>query len=1145
MKWCSILPLLFARGFSFETCLSHPCGMDHTCSQSMNKVTCTDCPFGKYQGETTSPTQHTCKDCPTGFVSHGDGLCGFQLPTCLIGFGFVNHACQHCANGQYSDEINYEPCKKCPDGYRTTDTLDGCTLLNCPNNEIIVKNVCRLCEQGKQISEENGYKTCVTCSTGKYGIDVGKGCGDCVAGKYQDQTGQLKCKECPAGYVAFNSGSACRLLVCNKGEKKVQDYCVDCDTGYYTDQYTQNVCKECPEGWGTPGKGEPECYCVPGRYGSGGKCKYCEAGKYTDEFGLERFGYVMCKNCDIGKYSHRGKPSCTKCKVGQYQTEKGQPNCIGCVDGKYQNITQNSHKEDTCTDCPIGTFNRRQSATTCKLCPTGQYNNITGQSECKKCDVGKYNDDTGNDDCKICPHGKYQDEHGKDTCKSCEEGKYKDQTGTTMCKECDIGKYLDEVGGIQCKDCDAGKSTTGTGKTTETSCKACCKACIQGKYFFQGSECIYCDIGKYIWTSGESECKMCYPGYYQDLMGKVSCKGCTAGKYQNEYGKATCKDCAAGKYLDKNLQKDSGACIDCPEGKYSSATGLTSDASCTKCPKGKHSSQRGASSEASCISCIKGKYSTLDGATSSDQCKWCSEGKFSNILGASSNTCQYCPAGYYSYGASECTKCPIGQFQDLNGKSSCKVCEGQVKENAQEGATTSDVCTGCPPGFYLEKLDASERCFDCPSGRYSDGGSVRLRNETGYPCKACEEGKVERTKYDEQGNMLARDGTNCEGCTYNSYIDSSGTCASCSDAQIGLNKCECPTDYPYFNGRYCANNITCNNGEFYSCEKITKYDINGNILGFVEECTCKSCPEGKWTNGGVIRECSSLTYCLLKQYNSCTGDTDCTCEWCPDKMWAGSMRTTCIDECDTQIIILNEPGPPSCTCGKNQIVVDAIPSKHGFGGGKTCDECENAWSNGGTVTSCSTCPENYGYNGTGCFRCGEERWSAGGNDECKYICRNGYTFKNRKCIQCPQGQTSHGKVCYNERSQFLQVSFLRPIDCDINTYHDGDGNCVACPDGKFSPGGDVLQCFSNCSQNEFNDGIGNCYACPEGEISLGGSATFCLKHCDVGMKNDEGECVDCEVGKWSDGGYIEVCSNLNCEGVDLQDIQIFKERKCT
>ena len=91
------------------------------------------------------------------------------------------------------------------------------------------------------------------------------------------------------------------------------------------------------------------------------------------------------------------------------------------------------------------------------------------------------------------------------------------------------------------------------------------------------------------------------------------------------------------------------------------------------------------STDAIIQTCSSGKY-TFTGSTNYDsECRDCAAGKYS------------------SEGASQCTHCSAGQYQDATGGNTCKVCSPGTYSG--EGA---DVCTSCTTGRYQSDEGQSE-----------------------------------------------------------------------------------------------------------------------------------------------------------------------------------------------------------------------------------------------------------------------------------------------------------------------------------------------------------------------------------------------------------------------------------------------------
>ena len=204
-----------------------------------------------------------------------------------------------------------------------------------------------------------------------------------------------------------------------------------------------------------------------------------------------------------------------------------------------------------------------------------------------------------------------------------------------------------------------------------------------------------------------------------------------------------------------------------------------------------------------------------------------------------------------------------------------------------------------------------------------------------------------------------------------------------------------------------------------------------------------------------------------------------------------------------------------------------------------CHECRQGKIVSGNVCSDSCDKDEKLVNGT-CEECEQGKWSDGTMTECREECDHGLSDTGSGCQPCSSG-TSVGLNCVAAHYK-LQIS-VRPMDCGINQYID-NGNCTACEEGKNSTGGNVYQCFSDCNDYQFNDGNGDCQPCPNGARG-GGHSTSCLLDCKRGQKNFNGECVDCDPGTWSSGGFVEKCDPLDCTSVTKQLVYQYKQRSTT
>lgn len=154
--------------------------------------------------------------------------------------------------------------------------------------------------------------------------------------------------------------------------------------------------------------------------------------------------------------------------------------------------------------------------------------------------------------------------------------------------------------------------------------------------------------------SGVSASLLCAPGTY-GVSGAEPCTSCAPGTYQPDQGKTSCIAASPGYYAAGTAQTSQSACV---SGTYSSVKG---SAKCLACPAG--------------YQCPTPKTTTPE----------------------------ICPPGRYAAsGASDCEKCPEGNFQGLAGQSDCCICN---------------------PGWY-SATGASAACRKCSDRTpYSNPGS--------------------------------------------------------------------------------------------------------------------------------------------------------------------------------------------------------------------------------------------------------------------------------------------------------------------------------------------------------------------------------------------------------------------------------------
>ena len=161
---------------------------------------------------------------------------------------------------------------------------------------------------------------------------------------------------------------------------------------------------------------------------------------------------MVLNSCDGGYFFKHSDP--TNVVDNLFGSDAGT--CRACGPGKYGKFAETRRQKDTkdnaigtCSDCPIGYYQGKESSPICHACPKGWYqNNNLSPSEFKY--------------CFSCTPGRYQNAEGKTECIDCAENTASRKSAqTTECTNCEIGKAA-EAGSVKCTPCDAGEAGTGT-----------------------------------------------------------------------------------------------------------------------------------------------------------------------------------------------------------------------------------------------------------------------------------------------------------------------------------------------------------------------------------------------------------------------------------------------------------------------------------------------------------------------------------------------------------------------------------------------------------------------------------------------------------------------------------------------------------
>ena len=448
---------------------------------SINNPTCAYCPANTANPNMFSVFQSACITCPNGAISAiGSATC-VQCPLGTATFGNIN--CTQCDKGTYADNTGSITCKQCP-----SSTFNN-------NFASISLSACIMCPVGYISSA--GSNSCTACPVGTYGINIininiNNICLPCLAGHYNNLTGQTECTPCNAGSANINTNSI------------LSTSCIDC---------------------------------LPGTYSLDGadKCLNCPAG--TSSY---LSGTIICALNLPGTFtSSNGSTNATKCQPGYYSDIYGATNCTPCIPG-YINTIYGATSIYNCAPCLAGTFASNSGSFVCNHTPYGYYQDKSGQSESIPCPIGTSNNNTGSTMIS--------------SCLSCEPGKYQNQIGSYLCIICPAGFYQNTSGQSICIPCNSGYYNTMLGSNNISACIACPVGTYSHVIASNLSEtCINTPIGTYTYEIGSSNFTLCEPGSYQNKFKQTSCILCPAGKYNPLVGSSNSSVCIQvpkGHYSD-------------------------------------------------------------------------------------------------------------------------------------------------------------------------------------------------------------------------------------------------------------------------------------------------------------------------------------------------------------------------------------------------------------------------------------------------------------------------------------------------------------------------------------------------------------------------------------------------------------------
>ncbi|XP_061487863.1 sushi, von Willebrand factor type A, EGF and pentraxin domain-containing protein 1 isoform X2 [Rhineura floridana] len=173
-------------------------------------------------------------------------------------------------------------------------------LLVADTNSLEAKKSFLFCRPGSVLRG----RMCVNCPLGTYYSLEHHACESCWIGSYQDEEGQLECKNCPSAsyteYLHARSASECKAQ-CKPGTYSPNglEICESCALGKYQPIAGSKHCISCPENMSTVKRGAME---------------------------ISACGVP----CPSGEFSRSGLMPCHPCPRDYYQPDPGKSYCLSC-----------------------------------------------------------------------------------------------------------------------------------------------------------------------------------------------------------------------------------------------------------------------------------------------------------------------------------------------------------------------------------------------------------------------------------------------------------------------------------------------------------------------------------------------------------------------------------------------------------------------------------------------------------------------------------------------------------------------------------------------------------------------------------------------------------------------------------------------
>lgn len=271
---------------------------------------CAECPVGYYKD---TPTDVGCSACPSGFNVEKPGqLNCFMCPP--------GDSCG-CPWGQFGTAGN---CADCPAGFFSKGNAE-CTACEARTyQDEFGQGSCKDCPVGT-FGDVPALSDCKDCAAGQFQLFTGSGaCEECPIGRYSGP-GQSECTNCLAGTSTLQeaSTSLTQCVQCPNGTMESNHVCVKCNEGLYQNETGAVVCKSCPaETWSSPGTVlESDCFRMGGlvTYTFGNLKDAKQETPFVTQCELRPNFVMLCPACTCDADSRNGfwgGPLCNECERG-------------------------------------------------------------------------------------------------------------------------------------------------------------------------------------------------------------------------------------------------------------------------------------------------------------------------------------------------------------------------------------------------------------------------------------------------------------------------------------------------------------------------------------------------------------------------------------------------------------------------------------------------------------------------------------------------------------------------------------------------------------------------------------------------------------------------------------------------------------